>query len=100
MLFPIGMSEDSDIQQIDAVTMDHIGPCGHGLCLKSSGHPSCFHTMAKLTEIVHMQKEDNITAQVRKYCAEGWPGYMPPNPLLKQHYTNRHFLVVDNLLLF
>ena len=55
----------------------------------------------KLQEIREEQKADDITLQVREYCINGWPKYMPEKPLLKQYCTNRdHFTIVDDLLLF
>ena len=56
---------------------------------------------ARLTEIRKAQQEDEVTAQVRKYCTEGWPGYMPENTLLKQYYSNKaHFSIIEDLLMY
>ena len=56
---------------------------------------------AKLAEIKKAQQQDEVTAQVRKYCDEGWPGYMPENTLLKQYYNNKaHFSIIEDLLMY
>ena len=56
---------------------------------------------AKLAEIKKAQQQDEVTAQVRKYCDEGWPGYMPENILLKQYYNNKaHFSIIEDLLMY
>ena len=39
--------------------------------------------------------------QVRGYCQEGWPAYMPHQPLLSPYWESRaHLAVVDDLLLY
>ena len=53
---PMGKPEDSEIQQIDGVT-----------AFAKQAVEILPNTTAKLTEIKNMQKQDNITAQVRKY---------------------------------
>ena len=54
-----------------------------------------------LQEIRMAQKADEECVQIRKYCLEGWPTYMPYQPLLRQYWENRaHLVVVDDLLLF
>ena len=70
---PISMPADSDIQQTEAVAA-FAKPVLEILPAST----------AKLTEIINLQKEDNITAQFRKYCIEGWLGYIPQKSLLKQ----------------
>lgn len=55
----------------------------------------------KLQEICDSQKADPEISQIREYCSEGWPGFMPHKPLLSQYWTNRqHLTIVDDLLLF
>ena len=55
----------------------------------------------KLQKSREEQKADDITLQVREYYINGWPKYMPENPLLKQYWTNTdHLIIVDDLLLF
>ena len=84
---PISMPADSDIQQTEEVA-----------AFAKQAVEILPASTAKLTEIINLQKEDNITVQVRKYCTEGWLGYMPPKNLLKQYYTNReHFTIVNNM---
>lgn len=58
-------------------------------------------TSHRLQEICDTQKGDPEISQVRTYCKNGWPAYMPHNTLMKQYWINRqHFSVVDDLLLF
>ena len=55
----------------------------------------------KLHEIKELQKSDPETAEIREYCTNGWPTYMPESPLIKQYWTDReHLTIVDDLLLF
>ena len=46
------------------------------------------------------QKSDEECSQVRRFCQEGWPLYMPQQPLLRPYWEHRaHQVVVDDLLL-
>ena len=57
-------------------------------------------TTHKLREIREAQKADEVLHQVREYCIQGWPVYIPENSLLKQYWFNREQLtIVDDLLL-
>ena len=62
------MPADSDIQQSEAVA-----------AFAKQAADVLPASRAQLTETVHVQKQTNVTARVRKYCAEGWPGYTPQN---------------------
>ena len=58
-------------------------------------------TPHKLLEIEQNQKQDAVLTEIRKYCSDGWPGYMPHNPILRPYWEQRqHFNIVDNLLLY
>lgn len=55
----------------------------------------------KLQIIKEAQKADVELHQICTYCTNGWPGYMPETPLLKQYWINRqHLTIVDDLLLY
>ena len=43
----------------------------------------------RLQEIRNTQKSDEECAQVRRYCQEGWPLYMPLQPLLRPYWEHR-----------
>ena len=58
-------------------------------------------TAQRLQEIVEAQRNDVVCMQVRGYCQEGWPEYMPHQPLLRPYWESRaHLAVVDDLLLY
>ncbi|KAK7092375.1 hypothetical protein V1264_008127 [Littorina saxatilis] len=55
----------------------------------------------KLDEIRQAQETDTELSEIRKHCLNGWPGYMPQNPLLQQYFKNRqHLTIVDDLLFY
>ena len=57
-------------------------------------------TAQRLQEIRNAQKSDEECSQVRRFCQEGWPLYMPQQPLLRPYWEHRaHQVVVDDLLL-
>ena len=44
---------------------------------------------------------DEECSQVRVYCLQGWPAYMPHQPLLRPYWESRgHLSVVDDLLMY
>ena len=43
----------------------------------------------RLHEIKELQKSDPETAEIREYCSNGWPTYIPESPLIKQYWTHR-----------
>ena len=48
-----------------------------------------------------LQQSEEECAQVRRCCQEGWPMYMPQQPLFRPYWKNRAYLaVVDDLLLY
>ena len=57
-------------------------------------------TTQRLSQIREAQLADEECAQIRNYCSQGWPAYMPHQPLLRPYWENRaHFSIVDDLLL-
>jgi transposase InsO family protein len=55
----------------------------------------------KLAEIRDHQKQDEVCAQVRKYCEDGWPEYMPHTPLIRPYWEHQsHLSLIDDLLLY
>ena len=55
----------------------------------------------RLQEIREAQKVDEECSQVRVYCLQGWPAYMPHQPLLGTYWESRgHLSVVDDLLMY
>ena len=57
-------------------------------------------TTQRLSKIREAQITDEECAQIRNYCSQGWPAYMPHQPLLRPYWENRaHFSIVDDLLL-
>ena len=55
----------------------------------------------KLAEIRQMQKEDEVLAQVRSYCQDGWPDYMPHVPMIRPYWEHQnHLSVTEDLLLY
>ena len=64
----------------------------------SATHPASYDRLQQFKEA---QKADTETVQVRIYCQNGWPDFMPENSLLKQYWINRqHFTIIDDLLLY
>ena len=58
-------------------------------------------TSKRLEEIKQAQDTDEECVQIKTYCIEGWPTYMPHLPMLKPYWENKgHLAVVDGLLLF
>ena len=54
-----------------------------------------------LQEILEAQKVDEECSQVRAYCLQGWPVYMPHQLLLHPYWESRgHLSVVDDLLMY
>ena len=55
----------------------------------------------RLQEIQEAQKVDEECSQVRVYCLQGWPAYMPHQPLLHLYWESRGPpSIVDNLLMY
>ena len=58
-------------------------------------------TSKRLEEIKQAQDSDEECVQIKTYCIEGWPTYLPHLPILKPYWENKgHLAVVDGLLLF
>ena len=58
-------------------------------------------TAQRLQEIIEAQRNDEVCMQVRRYCQDGWPVYIPHQPLLRPYWESRaHLAVVDDLLLY
>ena len=54
-----------------------------------------------LSQIREAQIADEECSQIRNYCSQGWPAYIPHQPLLRPYWENRaHLSIVDNLLLY
>ena len=55
----------------------------------------------RLQEIQGAQEVDEECSQVRVYSLQGWPAYMPHQPLLRPYQEGRsHFSAVDYLLMY
>ena len=55
----------------------------------------------KLQEIMQNQQDDVVLSEIRSYCINGWPGYLPHNPILHPYWEARsHLNIVNNILLF
>ena len=58
-------------------------------------------TEKRLQDICTAQKDDEVCAEVRRYCHEGWPAFMPQIPLLRAYWESRsHLAIVNDLLLY
>ena len=58
-------------------------------------------TAQRLEEIIEVHRNDEVCMEVRGYCQEGWPAYMPCHPLLRPYWESRaHLAGVDDLLLY
>ena len=54
-----------------------------------------------LSQIQEAQIADEECAEIRNYCSQGWPVYMPHQPLIRPYWENwAHFTIFDDLLLF
>lgn len=51
-------------------------------------------TAARMAEISSAQNSDAVCTEVRRYCLDGWPAYMPQQPLLRPYWENRHRLTI------
>ena len=55
----------------------------------------------RLQQIRDAQKTHEECSLLRAYCLQGWPPYMPHQPLLRPYWENRsHLTIVDDLLLY
>ena len=58
-------------------------------------------TDQRLQELRDKQKVDEECTQIREYCTQGWPSYIPRQPLLRQYWESRsHLAIVDDILLY
>ena len=58
-------------------------------------------TPNRLQQIRDAQKTDEECSLLRSYCLQGWPPYMPHQPVLRPYWENRsHLTIVDDLLLY
>ena len=79
---PLCTSETSDIHFIEEVES-----------FASYTMGSLPESVQRLQEIRNAQKSDEECTQVRKCCREGWPLYMPQQPLLRPYWE--HHLGID-----
>ena len=87
---PVSSLNTSDIQFIEEVE-----------AFAGSTRDQLPATAQRLEEIIEAQRNDEVCTQVRGYCQEGWPAYMPCQPLLRPYWESRAYLaVVDELLLY
>ena len=57
-------------------------------------------TTQHLSQIREAQIADEECTQIRNYWSQGWPAYMPHQPLLHPYWEKKsHFSIVDDLLL-
>ena len=55
----------------------------------------------KLQQIKTAHKEDEVCAEIRRYCHEGWPALMPHTPLPRPYWESRsHLATIGDLLLY
>lgn len=87
---PVGTPEQADelfAEEVEAFTT-HVTACLPATALR-------------LQEIQEAQKVDDECSRVRVYCLQGWPAYMPHQPLLRPYWESRgHLSVVDDLLMY
>ena len=58
-------------------------------------------TEVRLRQICRAQDEDAVCTEVKAYCKNGWPGYMPQQPLLRPYWEKRsHLTLKDELLMY
>ena len=58
-------------------------------------------TEKRLQDISTAQKDDEVCAEVQRYCHEGWPAFMPQIPLLRAYWESRsHLAIINDLLLY
>ena len=87
---PVGMPGNSDIELIAEID-NFASSVLHAL-------PA---TSQRLRDIGQAQRADEECSQIRQYCSQGWPTYMPHSPLLRQYWQSRnHLAIVDDLLLY
>ena len=55
-------------------------------------------TEVRLRQICRAQDEDAVCTEVKSYCKNGWPGYMPQQPLLRPYWEKRNHLTLKNEL--
>ena len=68
----VGSPSTSDIQFIEEVE-----------AFASSTMEQLPATAQRLEEIIEAQRNDEVCMQVRGYCQEGWPAYMPCHSLVR-----------------
>ena len=56
-------------------------------------------TAVRLHQIMEAQDQDAICCEVKTYVRNGWPGYMPQQPLIRPYWEKRHHLTIHNGLL-
>ena len=87
---PVGSPSTADMQLIEEV--DTFAD------MSSNALPA---SAVKLQQIKTAQKEDEVCAEIRRYCHEGWPAFMPHTPLLRPYWESRsHLATIDDLLLY
>ena len=87
---PVGSPSTADVQLVEEV--DTFAD------MSSNALPA---SAFKLQQTKTAQKEDEVCAEVRRYCHEGWPAFMAHTPLLRPYWERRsHFATIDDLLLY
>ena len=87
---PVSLPEQQDklfVEEVEALTAQTI-----------TALPA---TINRLQAIREAQKTDEECTLVRAYCIQGWPAYMPHQPLMRPYWESRnHLAIVDDLLLY
>ena len=57
-------------------------------------------TTARQREIRAAQDDDSVCVEVKRYCEQGWPAFMPHHPALQPYWEKRGSLtVIDGIIL-
>lgn len=87
---PVGMPEEDDYNLVEEVESNASKTLG-----------SLPVSTNLLQEIRVAQKADKECSLILKYCVNGWPTYMPNQPLMRPYWeAQSHLAVVDDLLLY
>ena len=87
---PVGSPSTADMQLIEEVNTF--------ADMSSNSLPA---SAVKLQQIKTAHKEDDVCADVRRYCHEGWSAFMPHTPVLRPYWESRsHLATIGDLLLY
>ena len=87
---PVGSPFTADMQLIEEVNTF--------ADMSSNALPA---SAVKLQQIRTAQKEDEVCAEIRRYCHEGWPAFMPQTLLPRPYWESRsHLATIGDLLLY